>query len=345
MSNPWTDAEIMLIRALYLDGKRPAEIATILGRTIASTRNKAYKLKITDTSDNWTDAQKTYLVENYKSYNLVELSIVLRKHKTNVCRKARELGITRSARKREILKAYHDTSTRWTNNTGHKLSELELHEKRVAMMREWCDNHPDHGAVVSARQKEWLKTHEHPRGMLGKKHGDNFKRGASKRLRAQWADPNSSRNSDINRERMSDQMVANRKANPQKYRCGYSRGRQGKRDDLNGLYVRSSWEANYARYLNFLIGKKEIFKWEYEPDTFWFEAIKRGTRSYLPDFKIWEQEDSTPYYVEVKGWMDEKSKTKLSRMAKYYPDVKIVLFQSSEYKELKKWSNLISGWE
>ena len=32
----------------------------------------------------------------------------------------------------------------------------------------------------------------------------------------------------------------------------YSRSKSGRRDDLGGLFVRSSWEANYARYLNFL---------------------------------------------------------------------------------------------
>lgn len=117
-------------------------------------------------------------------------------------------------------------------------------------------------------------------------------------------------------------------------RKGYSRGKMGKRADLNNLYVRSSWEANYARYLNFLLEKKQIYKWEYEPDTFIFEQIKRGTRSYMPDFKIWEAEESAPYYIEVKGWLDQKGKTKLERMAKYYPQIKIIVIGAKEYKIL-----------
>lgn len=121
--------------------------------------------------------------------------------------------------------------------------------------------------------------------------------------------------------------------------------KMGKRADL-GLFVRSSWEANYARYLNWLVEHKQIHRWEYEPDTFWFEGIKRGCVSYLPDFKIWEKKDSIPYFVEVKGYMDQRSQTKLKRMKKYYPHVKIILIQRGEYAKLcKQFKGLISNWE
>ena len=129
-------------------------------------------------------------------------------------------------------------------------------------------------------------------------------------------------------------------------RKGYSRGKQGRREDLENMYFRSSWEANYARYLNLLIAQGELYKWEFEPDTFWFESIKRGCRSYLPDFKIWDKKDSDPYYVEVKGWMDDKSKTKLKRMAKYYPKIEIRVVDATAYKEInKKLSKIIKCWE
>jgi len=131
-----------------------------------------------------------------------------------------------------------------------------------------------------------------------------------------------------------------------KLRNAYSRGAQGRRADIDNIYFRSSWEANYARYLNFLKSKGNIYKWEFEPDTFWFEKIKRGVRSYLPDFKIWETEASTPYYVEIKGWMDDKSKTKLKRMKKYYPHVRIYVVEKKQYTEIKnKLGRAIAGWE
>jgi len=98
-------------------------------------------------------------------------------------------------------------------------------------------------------------------------------------------------------------------------------------------YYRSGWEPKYAIYLESLKKMKAIKEWEYEPDTFWFEDIRRGTRSYLPDFKITYLDDTVEYH-EVKGWMDAKSKTKLKRMAKYYPEIKLILIQQKEMKSL-----------
>ena len=74
------------------------------------------------------------------------------------------------------------------------------------------------------------------------------------------------------------------------------------------------------------------------------EAIRRGVRSYTPDFKIWEAGE--PYFVEVKGWMDARSKTKIKRMAKYHPGIKLIVIDSKAYEQLrKKVSGLVPGWE
>lgn len=122
------------------------------------------------------------------------------------------------------------------------------------------------------------------------------------------------------------------------------RSNSGKRRDLDDRYFRSSWEANYARYLNFLIKNKKIFKWEYEVDVFEF-PIKRGSRSYLPDFKVWVTPDSFEYH-EVKGYMDQRSATKLKRMSLYHPKIKMVLIDGPVYREIAKdVSSLIQGWE
>ena len=111
------------------------------------------------------------------------------------------------------------------------------------------------------------------------------------------------------------------------------------------IYARSRWEANYARYLEWLRDLGEIAKWEHEPQVFWFLKIKRGTRSYLPDFRITENDASVAYH-EVKGWMDPKSKTKIRRMERYYPDVKLIVVTSKNYKALEKIvSRMIVGWE
>ncbi len=121
--------------------------------------------------------------------------------------------------------------------------------------------------------------------------------------------------------------------------------KSGKREDLGGLYVRSSWEANYARYLTWLVEIGEIASWEYEPDTFEFTKIKRGSRFYTPDFKIINPDNSIEYH-EVKGWMDPKSKTKLRRMAKYYPEIKLVLIDGDCYHAIaKQVRKIIPHWE
>ena len=110
-------------------------------------------------------------------------------------------------------------------------------------------------------------------------------------------------------------------------------------------YYRSKWEANYARYLQWLKENGHIKDWKHECETFWFEEIRRGVRSYLPDFRVWEN-DGTSRLHEVKGWMDDRSKTALARMAKYYPQEKIVLVQEKNYNEIKrKVAAVIKGWE
>jgi hypothetical protein len=110
-------------------------------------------------------------------------------------------------------------------------------------------------------------------------------------------------------------------------------------------YYRSMWEANYAYYLQWLKELGHIADWKHEPKTFWFEGIKRGCVSYLPDFWIREVNGSEAYH-EVKGWMDDRSVTKLKRMAKYHPTVKLVVIDSKAYAAIKRsCQGLVPGWE
>lgn len=119
----------------------------------------------------------------------------------------------------------------------------------------------------------------------------------------------------------------------------------GKRDDLGGQYFRSAWEANYARYLNWLKDKGEIDRWEFEPDTFEFHKIKRGHRFYTPDFKVFDRAGGYEYH-EIKGYMSPQSATKLKRMAKYYPNEPLLLVDRKSYLALEKSiKKLIPNWE
>ena len=123
------------------------------------------------------------------------------------------------------------------------------------------------------------------------------------------------------------------------------RGKGGRRADLGNQYFRSRWEANWARYLNWLQSLGEIQSWKFEVDTFEFKAIKRGSRFYVPDFRVMNRNGSIEYH-EIKGYMDARSATKLKRMKKYYPTVKLVLIGKSEYQAVAtKVSKMIAGWE
>ena len=122
-------------------------------------------------------------------------------------------------------------------------------------------------------------------------------------------------------------------------------GLGGKRSDLGNVYFRSRWEANWARYLNWLIEQRQIVKWEFEPDTFEFKDIKRGTRFYTPDFKVFKTNDQF-IYQEVKGWMNTESATKLKRFKKRYPEYQIEIVDRARYRTIaKQLGRIIPSWE
>ena len=109
-------------------------------------------------------------------------------------------------------------------------------------------------------------------------------------------------------------------------------------------FYRSRWEYRYALYLEFMKKHKHIIEWEHEPKTFWFEGIKRGTNNYKPDFRV-VFPSGNDEWIEVKGYMDSKSATKIKRMAKYHPDVKLRVIGKEWFKQNGgKLKNIISGW-
>jgi hypothetical protein len=114
---------------------------------------------------------------------------------------------------------------------------------------------------------------------------------------------------------------------------------------IQRIYFRSKSEANYAYYLEWLANQKTIMGWLHEPKTFWFEGIKRGCVSYLPDFQVLNY-DGTSYWVEVKGWMDAKSKTKIRRFRKYFPQEKLVVIDETWFRaNARKLKLIIPNWE
>lgn len=191
----------------------------------------------------------------------------------------------------------------------------------------------ERNAATSERMQRHYRENEHPRGALGMKHTPEARAAISANNKRAWADANSGHWSKAARQRRSDLMAARNRTTPAS--SAYSRTAGGRRDDLGGLYVRSAWEANYARYLNLLLSQGTITGWEYEPKTFVFERISRGTRSYQPDFRVTFPDGSHEWH-EVKGWMDPKSKTKLDRMARYFPEEKVVVIGESWFRQARR---------
>ena len=199
--------------------------------------------------------------------------------------------------------------------------------------------------MAHVTEERW-RTQPHPKGMAGKKHTEEFKATMSTRVKRDWATWKAFEIGPMSqeaRQRRSDLATVRMSKAPASQ--AYSRCKSGYREDLGKIYFRSAWEANYARFLNYMIALGAVEWWEYEPETFWFEAIKRGVRSYKPDFRVkWTAE--SPRFVEVKGWMDPKSKTKLKRMKKYHPGVIVEVVGNKEYQGIKrKWSSFIQNWE
>ncbi len=322
LKDAYTSSEDEFIRGNYLSMTH-ASIGAVIGRSRSSVRNRCYTLRLRKMPPNVTDAERDEIRRAYesagsslKNLDLSGLAARLGRDKTLICNEARKMGLTNMRRRDPI------------------------DDKRM-----FKGDEEAYARYCSERGKKWIAENGHPRGALGMKHSDETKRVLGLKSKAYAARATDEDWANRGRKMTVTKLAKNGTTFPQhlKGSAGYSRGAGGTREDL-GIYVRSMWEANYARYLNWLIEQGEIQGWEYEPDTFVFHGVTRGAITYMPDFKVTERDGSVVYH-EVKGWMDGPSKTKLKRMAKYYPDVKVIVIGEAEYKAVSKWKGLIPNWE
>ena len=289
----------------------------------------------------WTEDEVKFLIENYPTHGKQWCAEKLNKTEPSIRAKAQKLGL-RIDQDSEFFKE-------WQSRAAKSKIGKKRPDQAEFMKKQWkngaFDNSfpPERRKRMSSRQREWLNEHGHPKGFLGHRHTEGSKKLMSDASRKTWER--------IEKEELVGDHVL--KMMKTKYARGvYISPRtkvtwKGGSRDIGGhiIYMRSRWEANYARFLEFRKQHGEIKDWEHEPDVFWFEGVKRGCVSYLPDFKVTLNDGSVEYH-EVKGWMDQKSKTKLNRMKKYYPDVKVVVIDGKYYRDLeKKIGGAISGWE
>lgn len=259
------------------------------------------------TEDDYERIRQFYINTPIECFDLDRLASEMGRSKNLICRAARDLGLTDQSR---------------------PMSDAALASARKGGVNKWLGK-------------------DHPRGFLGGKHTDETKEKCSQTSKLMWATHKAfgiglmSQENIEKRSDRSSQMMTARHASK-----NYTRARGGVREDIGEIYFRSSWEANYARYLNKLISLGVVVSWEYEPETFWFEAIRRGTRSYRPDFRVFYKDDPKPEYIEIKGWVVAKDRTKWRRMKKYHPHIKLVVVGQKEYEKIKReWSSSIRNWE
>jgi hypothetical protein len=310
----WSPKELQLLRLRYSQGKSVREIANEIGRSRGAVRNKAYDLKITSANP-WTAQEIEYLKAHITKDSLA----------SEIDRVADHLGRTKVA-------------------VSLKVSRIGLGNPNRKTVLEWKDNRKFKGdkealrRYNSERTKALWRERGHPKGMAGKHHSLETKNRLRETSKAAWENK-----TQAEREEWIRKLIKAQKGPPPIKRGSWAAGWReigGKRN-----YYRSRWEANYACYLQWLKERGQIADWAHEPETFWFDAIKRGVRSYKPDFRVWENNGKSELH-EVKGWMDSRSHTTLKRMAKYHPQETIVLIREKDYNAIARTVGpMIPEWE
>jgi len=283
----------------------------------------------------WTNEQIQFLTENYPKYGKVWCCEVMSLKESQIRTKASTLKL----QARGVSIAWQEKQKQHSKKmTGKIRPEHSVFMKNFRVTN-LCVMTEDGKKSLSEKVKARFVEKGHPKGALGMKHTEATKKILSEKSKQMWQsmseeqlDAYSKRASINGSKQTMNRANASWKAAWREI-GGYKK------------YYRSRWEANYARYLEWMRTQGLIAGWLHEPDTFWFKGIKRGCMSYLPDFKV-KEIDGTETYHEVKGWMDDRSKTKIKRMAKYHPNVTLVLVDTKEYKALEKqYQNTIEGWE
>ena len=314
----WTVEADRFLRAKYAK-LGPAEIAELLGTTARRVARRRYYIGADPLCRPWKASELKILREWYSTrraskLELPKLAKLLKRSEDGITIKAGRIGVSFPARK-----------------PGRKLyRKWPTDEESLAAIRNGCKN--------------WKNGH--PRGMLGNKHKPEVVEQWRKMMKERYASMSSEEVKAIAAKGVATKLSRYGKAGGfGNASNAYSRCKRGRRGDLGGMFFRSSWEANYARYLKWLKSIGEIAGWEHEPDNFRFEGVKRGPYTYLPDFKVIECDGSVAYH-EVKGWMDAKSRSKIKRMKKFFPNIRLVVIAQKEYTMLaKKVSACIPFWE
>ena len=288
----------------------------------------------------WTDNEIRLLREHYPQKGLKWCADFFGVPSSRIRSKASLLGLKQD-RNSEFFKEWQSRAKRTKIGKKRPTHSAIMKEKRDNGHRFFGDYPKTHRKEISTRMKEWSKTHPHPRGALGMKHSAETLEKLSITSKRMWENMSEA-------EKDKRALLASKTGRKvaAANRLGKTTWKAAWRE-IGGrkIFYRSRWEANYARYLEWLRSLGEIASWEHEAKTFWFEGIKRGCLSYLPDFRVVNKDGGEEYH-EVKGWMDARSKTTINRMRIYHPNVKLIVIDSKGYKAIqRKVRSIIPNWE
>jgi len=95
-------------------------------------------------------------------------------------------------------------------------------------------------------------------------------------------------------------------------------------EDIKGkvVFLRSSWEEKYARYLD-----SQRVEWEYETYKFKYYDSEGSPHYYFPDFYL----PGTGEFVEVKGYMTDKDQYKMDECKRIH-GINIRLMQKEDFR-------------
>lgn len=323
----WTDAEDKVIGEMYADHTM-LEVAQRLGRSLVSVRGRCEHLDLPRKAVPWTGDDDEKLRGLYPTHGSIEIANILGRSKGGVDARCHYIGLNTKMRDwsedelRQIRQAYEGAGE--FRSIGRNDLALKLNRD---------------GASISDQARKMGLTRK------GRKLTATDRARLLEGINKWWKG--------MTKEQIEERSVKGNHTKLERYGTAgpiiplenkpKGRWNGGTREDL-GIYVRSSWEANYCRYLNFLQAQGNVASWQYESEVFRFEGVKRGPYTYTPDFKV-VYPDGLIEYHEVKGWMDSRSRNKLARMAKFHPGVIIRVVAKAEYQAIAQWAALIAGWE
>ena len=321
MDKKWTDEEKDKLVKIYSQGKTVQEISEVLNRSSGSIRGMKTKLGL-----NWlapkpiTENEKQIIIDYYNDHtgeylNLEALSRKINRPIISIQRVAREAGLT-------------DGNRKATDEFIEKVKNgVDLYHKSERFQNEVRQK-------LSLATQNYQKENGHPRGMLGKHHNKETKKKMSETHQQLFANMSYEEKHNIAMKAVQTRAKSRGYGTTEN---AYSRCRGGKREDLN-QYFRSSWEANIARVLNCL-----NIQWKYEYRRFFFDENIKGIASYQPDFYLSDYD----LWLEIKGWMDEKSKLRLELFSKQYPveNSKLIIIDEKLYYSIQDIYGWIDNWE